>query len=176
METVAGRPGVADKGEETFWTNMTSTTLRLHNLELTNIKYPKLSARLAVLCCPSIGPKYSADLLDWEMWRASERSENFYCSHTAPLGWEISYFVFKVGKPPINIVFFIYRVFNNGSYPIVFSINSYVSQYNWELYSSVRCTVPRPPPWEVQWLASLPSLRQGGQRPGRYQAETRAVS
>ena len=37
---------------------------------------------------------------------------------------------FKVGKPPINIVFFIYRVFNNGTYPIVFSINSYVSVYS----------------------------------------------
>ena len=48
--------------------------------------------------------------------------------HCRP-GEVITVFVsFKVGKPPINIVFFIYRVFNNGSYPIVFSINSYVSQ------------------------------------------------
>ena len=45
-----------------------------------------------------------------------------------------SFCEFKVGKPPINIVFFIYRVFNNGTYPIVFSINSYVSVY------SPRCT------------------------------------
>ena len=37
--------------------------------------------------------------------------------------------VFKVGKPPINIVFFFNRVFNNGSYPIVFSINSSVTGY-----------------------------------------------
>ena len=50
--------------------------------------------------------------------------------HCRP-GKVITVFVsFKVGKPPINIVFFIYRVFNNGTYPIVFSINSYVSVYS----------------------------------------------
>ena len=56
--------------------------------------------------------------------------------HCRP-GKVITVFVsFKVGKPPINIVFFIYRVFNNGTYPIVFSINSYVSVYS----AAPRCT------------------------------------
>ena len=66
--------------------------------------------------------------------------------HCRP-GKVITVFVsFKVGKPPINIVFFIYRVFNNGTYPIVFSINSYVSVYSalhpgvhmYTLYSPLR--------------------------------------
>ena len=46
---------------------------------------------------------------------------------------------FKVGKPPINIVFFIYRVFNNGTYPIVFSINSYVSVYSLDAPLCTHC-------------------------------------
>ena len=85
--------------------------------------------------------------------------------HCRP-GKVITVFVsFKVGKPPINIVFFIYRVFNNGTYPIVFSINSYVSVYSPDapllytcsLYSAVRRRNSSP---EVSWTSSNREIRQ----------------
>ena len=71
----------------------------------------------------------------WAASRSVVQPDKIHCR----TGKVITVFVcFKVGKPPINIVFFIYRVFNNGTYPIVFSINSYVSVYS---AMHLHCTV-----------------------------------